>query len=86
MRATIPSKAPGAEPVFGSARLDQIAEAHDAILFIPTGNTARADLRPEWMADEMKTLVGLAGARNDDLLMPAESVRNVAIPLASSRR
>lgn len=62
-----------------AARLDQIAEAHDAILFIPTGNTARADLRPEWAADETKTLVGLAGARNDGLLMPAESVRNVAI-------
>jgi hypothetical protein len=62
-----------------AARLDQIAEANDAILFVPTGNTTRQDSRPEWVADETQALLGLAGARNDALLMPAESVRNVAI-------
>jgi Subtilase family len=62
-----------------AARFDQIAEANNAILFVPTGNTRRQDLRPEWVADETRTLIGLAAARNDGLLMPAESVRNVAI-------
>lgn len=62
-----------------AARMDQIAEANDAILFLPTGNTAPQDLRPEWPTDETQALVNLASARNDALLMPAESVRNVAV-------
>jgi hypothetical protein len=62
-----------------AARMDQIAEANDAILFLPTGNTAPQDLRPEWPADDTQALVNLASARNDALLMPAESVRNVAV-------
>ena len=62
-----------------AARMDQIAEANDAILFLPSGNTAPQDLRPEWPADETQALVNLASARNDALLMPAESVRNVAV-------
>jgi hypothetical protein len=41
--------------------------------------TAPQDLRPEWLADDTQALVGLAAARNDGLLMPAESVRNVAV-------
>jgi Subtilase family len=62
-----------------ASRMDQIAEANDAVLFLPTGNTAPQDLRPEWPADETQALVNLASARNDALLMPAESVRNVAV-------
>jgi hypothetical protein len=62
-----------------AAIMDQIAEANDAILFLPTGNTAPQDTRPEWPADETQALVNLATARNDALLMPAESVRNVAV-------
>jgi hypothetical protein len=62
-----------------AARIDYIAEANDAILFLPTGNTAPQDLRPEWPADQTQALVNLASARNDGLLMPAESVRNVAV-------
>jgi hypothetical protein len=62
-----------------AARLDQIAEAHDALFFVPTGNTAIQDLRAEWPPDETQALIALAGARNDGLLMPAESVRNVAV-------
>jgi hypothetical protein len=62
-----------------AALMDQIAEANDAILFLPTGNTAPQDLRPEWPANETQALVNLASARNDALLMPAESVRNIAV-------
>lgn len=62
-----------------AAQLDRIAEAHDAILFLPTGNTAPQDLRPEWPVDETQALVNLASARNDAILMPAESARNVAV-------
>jgi hypothetical protein len=39
-----------------AARLDQIAEAHDAIIFVPTGNTAPQDVRAEWPADETQAL------------------------------
>ena len=62
-----------------AARIDQIAEANDAILFLPTGNTAppRPAARMAGRRDE--GLVNLASARNDALLMPAESVRNVAV-------
>ncbi|HEV7602163.1 MAG TPA: S8 family peptidase [Bradyrhizobium sp.] len=62
-----------------AARLDQIAEANDAILFLPSGNTAPQDIRPEWPVDETQALVNLASARNDALLVPSESVRNVAV-------
>jgi len=62
-----------------AVRADQIAEANDAILFLSSGNTAQQDLRPEWPADEMQALVNLASARNDALLVPSESVRNVAV-------
>ena len=62
-----------------AARLDQIAEANDAVFFISAGNTATQDLRPEWPADETEALVNLASARNDSILMPAESVRNISV-------
>ncbi|MFN4275748.1 MAG: S8 family peptidase [Ferrovibrio sp.] len=62
-----------------AARLDAIAEAHDAVFFISAGNIASQDMRAEWPADETQALVGLASSRNDGLLMPAESVRNVSV-------
>ena len=62
-----------------AARLDAIAEANNAVFFLSAGNTAPQDLRPEWPADERQALVALASARNDGLLMPAESVRNVSV-------
>ena len=62
-----------------AARLDQIAENTDSILFISAGNTSPQDLRPEWPNDETQALVNLASARSDGILTPAESVRNVAI-------
>lgn len=62
-----------------AARLDAIAEQNDAIFFISAGNTAPQDTRPEWPADETHALVALASARNDGLLMPAESIRSVSV-------
>lgn len=62
-----------------AARLDTIAEANDAIFFISAGNTASQDTRPEWPADDTQALIALASARNDGLLMPAESIRNVCV-------
>jgi hypothetical protein len=62
-----------------ATRLDAIAEANNAIFFISAGNTTAQSVRPEWPADETQALVALASARNDGLLMPAESVRNVSV-------
>lgn len=62
-----------------AARLDSIAEANGAVFFISAGNTTPQGQRAEWPADETQALVALASARNDGLLMPAESVRNVSV-------
>lgn len=62
-----------------AARADQIAEDNDAIIFLSSGNTAPQDLRSEWPIDDTQALVALASARNDGLLIPSESVRNVAV-------
>ena len=56
-------------------RLDQIADAHDVLIFISAGNAHRE----EWHAQPERTLAALANARNDDIQMPAESVRNIAV-------
>ncbi|MBQ1560629.1 S8 family serine peptidase [Caulobacter sp.] len=62
-----------------AARLDQIAESNNAIVFISAGNIQPQDLRPEWPADATAALGNLATSRNDGLLTPAESARNVAV-------
>jgi Subtilase family len=62
-----------------AARLDQIAETNDAVVFISAGNIQSQDLRPEWPADATAALANLVNARNDGLLTPAESARNVAV-------
>jgi hypothetical protein len=62
-----------------AARLDRIAETHDAMLFISAGNIEPENLRPEWPPDTIQALSNLAIARNDGMLTPAESVRNVAV-------
>lgn len=62
-----------------AARLDQIADTHDALIFISAGNLNAQDLRPEWPANSTTALAHLAAARNDGILMPAESIRNVAV-------
>lgn len=62
-----------------AARLDAIAETHDVLFILAAGNTDVPNLRPEWPADPTQALIALASARNDGLLMPAESVRNIAV-------
>ncbi len=62
-----------------AVRLDGIAEANNAVIFVSAGNTQPQDLRPEWPADASRALADLALARNDGLLTPAESARNVTI-------
>jgi hypothetical protein len=62
-----------------AARLDQIADSHDALLFISAGNLNSQDLRPEWPVNSTTALAHLAAARNDGMLMPAESIRNIAV-------
>jgi hypothetical protein len=62
-----------------AARLDHIAESNNAVVFISAGNIQPQDLRAEWPADAAAALAGLANARNDGLLTPAESARNVAV-------
>jgi hypothetical protein len=62
-----------------AVRLDRIAEDSNAVIFISAGNIRPQDLRPEWAADPASALSGLALARNDGLLTPAESARNVAV-------
>lgn len=62
-----------------AVRLDRIAEDNNAVIFASAGNTRPQDLRVEWAADPTTALAGLALARNDNLLTPAESARNVAV-------
>ena len=60
-------------------RLDRIAEENNAIVFVSAGNIQSQDLRPEWPAEAASALSNLAVARNDGLLTPAESARNVTV-------
>lgn len=62
-----------------AARMDQIAENNNAVVFISAGNIQPQDLRAEWPADHAAALANLAIGRNDGLLTPAESARNVAV-------
>ncbi|RUW18065.1 S8 family peptidase, partial [Mesorhizobium sp. M1E.F.Ca.ET.041.01.1.1] len=62
-----------------AARLDSIAETNNAVIFISAGNIQPQDVRAEWPNDAAAALVNLANGRNDGLLTPAESVRNVAV-------
>jgi hypothetical protein len=62
-----------------AARLDHIAESNNAVVFISAGNIQPQDLRVEWPADTTAALAHLAITRNDGLLTPAESVRNISV-------
>ena len=62
-----------------AARLDQIAETNNAVVFISAGNIQPQDHHAEWPADPAAALANLVNARNDGLLTPAESARNVAV-------
>lgn len=62
-----------------AARVDHIAETHDAIMFISAGNLEPLNFRAEWPADATQALSNLAVSRNDGMFTPAESIRNVAV-------
>ena len=62
-----------------AARLDRIADDNDAVIFLSAGNTTLQGQRPEWPADPVQALAGLAAARDDAMLTPAESARCVAV-------
>ena len=62
-----------------AARLDAIAEKHDAIFFLSAGNIDPPNQRPEWPNDDTRALANLAAATGDRLLTPAQSVRNVSV-------
>jgi hypothetical protein len=62
-----------------AARLDQIAEVNNAVVFISAGNIQPQDVRAEWPSDATSALASLVNTRNDGLLTPAESARNVAV-------
>jgi hypothetical protein len=61
-----------------AGRLDHIAETYDALLVISAGNL-NGDARPEWRTDNDQVLADLAASRNDGILVPAESIRNVSV-------
>lgn len=60
-------------------KLDEIAEANDALIVISAGNLKNPNLRAEWPAEPTDALTQLASMRNDGLFIPAESVRNVSV-------
>ncbi|MCJ8509809.1 S8 family peptidase [Rhizobium lemnae] len=62
-----------------AVRLDRLAEENNAVVFVSAGNIQPQDLRAEWPSDTAAALANLALARNDGLLTPAESARNVAV-------
>lgn len=60
-------------------RLDQIADDYDVIFVISAGNLAASTMRPEWPADHTKAAAILATFRNDQIYVPAESIRNISV-------
>lgn len=62
-----------------AARLDHIAESNNAVIFISAGNIQPQDIRAEWPINPTTALTNLANSRNDGLLTPAESARNVTV-------
>lgn len=49
------------------------------MVFISAGNIQPQDVRAEWPSDATSALASLVNTRNDGLLTPAESARNVAV-------
>jgi hypothetical protein len=71
-----------ADPDFYSPyaeRLDRIADTTDTLFVISAGNLDSPHQRVEWPHDPVAALRSLATARDDKLLIPAESVRNLSV-------
>ena len=62
-----------------AGRLDAIADKHDVIIVVSAGNLRPGQFREEWTTDATQVLASLAVSRNDLILVPAESVRSVAV-------
>lgn len=62
-----------------AARLDQISDEHDVIIFISAGNLLQSRLRSEWVADPLTAMSHLVAARDDGIHVPAETVRNITV-------
>jgi hypothetical protein len=60
-----------------AARLDQIADKHDVLIFISAGNLSVP--RPEWPNKSDVALQMMAASQNDGILQPAESARNISV-------
>lgn len=60
-------------------RLDQIAEDNDVIIVVSAGNLSDGYHRAEWPENETAAAAILAGHRDDQLFIPAESVRNLSV-------
>jgi hypothetical protein len=59
-------------------RLDRIADLHDVVFVISAGNLGR-NARNEWPNDETQAAAILAAHRDDQLFIPAESIRNLSV-------
>jgi hypothetical protein len=66
-----------------AARLDQIADKHDVLIFISAGNLS--NFRPEWPNKSDMALQMMAASQNDGILQPAESARNVSVGALNPR-
>lgn len=60
-------------------RLDEIADRHDVVFVISAGNLQPGKMRVEWPADETQAAAILAAHRDDQLFIPAESIRNLSV-------
>jgi hypothetical protein len=60
-------------------RLDQIADEYDVIFVISAGNLSFSKMRPEWPSDNTAAAAILASSRNDQIQVPAESIRNISV-------
>ena len=62
-----------------TATLDRIADAHDVVFVISAGNADGGDGRAEWPTDPVAAMAILAGATQDRVRSPAESIRNISV-------
>lgn len=62
-----------------ASRLDILADRHDVLFVISAGNMSPTEARSEWSNDSEGNLALLASSKDDNILTPAESVRNVSV-------
>jgi hypothetical protein len=62
-----------------ASRLDTLADRYDVVFVISAGNMSPNAVRSEWSNDPEGNLALLATSKDDNILTPAESVRNVSV-------